>query len=281
MKFLLLAILIIFLTIPSTKTQNNPICKGKRYMCDNNHTIINNVTKATPAATTTTNSTNSTSSNSTNSTNATANTTAVVVANNPFYCGRSNDTKDKLTVYLVCPTQNTQTYCNWTSTTFGSMAKCLDIPPANLILPGEPCTKNAECQSTTCVNDICIGRQLGQSCDNDTDCDVGLFCSSIGFCIPQQQVGQNCSRDVECSNNCACSLGTCVYYYSFDNFLPANNSVVCASGYVFNGTCFPGIVSQIKGRPCAADSDCMGWNYTGGLIQYGQCQCGYNGGITT
>ena len=55
--------------------------------------------------------------------------------------------------------------------------------------------------------------------------------------------------------------------------------MVCASGYIANGTCYPGLVSQIKGRPCASDRDCTAINYKGEIMQYGKCECGFNGGI--
>lgn len=85
-----------------------------------------------------------------------------------------------------------------------------------------------------------------------------------------------------------------MYYYSFDNFLAADNAciikivfvsflnffvVACASGYVKDGQCYPALVSRYKGRTCATDDDCQAYNYKGELVQYGECQCGYNGGL--
>lgn len=54
--------------------------------------------------------------------------------------------------------------------------------------------------------------------------------------------------------------------------------VACASGYLNNGSCYPALVSEFKGRPCTSDDECNAYNYKGEIVQYGECQCGYNGG---
>ena len=54
--------------------------------------------------------------------------------------------------------------------------------------------------------------------------------------------------------------------------------MACASGYIQNGQCYPALKSKYKGRPCTNDDECVAYNHLGELVQYGECQCGYNGG---
>lgn len=71
----------------------------------------------------------------------------------------------------------------------------------------------------------------------------------------------------------------CVYYYLLDNNLKADNPKACASGFIRNGTCAPALTSQIKGRPCTSNADCISYDPSQKkLVQYGECSCGYNGG---
>lgn len=194
-------------------------------------------------------------------------------------CMFINDTKNKLHLIKPC-TNPAKPICDYSAIASGSPAYCVaDTTPVELTLPGEYCSKNAHCLSNSCRGGVCKGRALNALCDSDKQCDVGMFCSkTYGVCTAQQLFGSNCTRDNECTNNCACNKQKCVYYYSFDNFLEADNPLACESGYVKDGKCYPALVSRYKGRTCATDDDCEAYNYKRELVQYGECQCGYNGG---
>ena len=60
-----------------------------------------------------------------------------------------------------------------------------------------------------------------------------------------------CTEDYGCVNNCVCNLGNCAYYFANDNGIEADNSDSCLSGYIENGLCTAGRVSDIKGRTCS------------------------------
>ena len=44
-------------------------------------------------------------------------------------------------------------------------------------LPGSSCKEGNECHSLICLeNQKCAGNEEGSACDQDKDCDVGLYC---------------------------------------------------------------------------------------------------------
>jgi len=192
-------------------------------------------------------------------------------------CMFINETKNKLHLIKPCSDPDFPV-CDYSTVAFGTPAYCVPKEAPQKTLAGESCSTNDDCYSGRCVSRICQGNAWNTTCATDNDCGVGLFCSWEGRCANQQLFGQNCTRDFDCTNNCACNKGTCVYYYSFDNFLEADNPVACASGYIENGQCYPALTSRYKGRPCTNDDECVAYNHKGELVQYGECQCGYNGG---
>jgi len=56
-----------------------------------------------------------------------------------------------------------------------------------------------------------------------------------------------------------CNNAKCTFYYSLENGLQANNPRACLSGYInrTNSSCSDGPVSEIKGKPCDTDEDCL------------------------
>ena len=149
MKNIILFILIAFCFI-NINSQNNPVCRGKRYLCDINQTV----------------------------------------SNYSSTCARVYDLKNQIIYLDNCPFENINQTCNWENAQFNSYGNCSDMIQQQLTLPGEFCQRNIDCQSGTCINNICIGNQFNQSCNNDTDCDVGLYCSDQGSCQNQNYIGQ-------------------------------------------------------------------------------------------
>lgn len=136
--------------------------------------------------------------------------------------------------------------CPGFNASYGCMPN--EIPNANLIcgdfqspwppkaFPGEPCSNSTDCWSNVlCVQGTCVGLDVGSACDEDQECDVGMFCSQVigtgGKCAYQLQVNGTCYSDFQCDNNLGCNgigiqnLGTCTPYFSIPNDSPVQNCV--------------------------------------------------------
>ena len=106
-----------------------------------------------------------------------------------------------------------------------SLNRCVADPYQEITnkLPGEMCINNYECLSNSCYipsgKDApeCVGKSLGYSCLNDTECNVGLFCNhneqaKKSTCEKQVPIDSKCNKDEQCLNHLACSNQKCVRY---------------------------------------------------------------------
>lgn len=121
---------------------------------------------------------------------------------------------------------------------------CEDIPaaPEKLDLnPGETCKVDTDCHSGKCNPDKkCSGKKTNESCDDQSDCDVGFVCHNLNqdaTCQPQRKVGESCDDYLTaqfCINAAACDNETC------EELLSRNDGAIvdtmsaaslCKSGY--------------------------------------------------
>lgn len=125
-----------------------------------------------------------------------------------------------------------------------SDAYCVDIPPAPEKLdlnPGEACTADSDCHSQKCgPNKKCVGRRTGESCDDQSDCDVGFACHNLyqaATCQPQRKVGDSCDNYLTsqfCINAAACNNKSCEALLSRNNGAIVDTmsaAALCKSGY--------------------------------------------------
>lgn len=204
-------------------------------------------------------------------------------------------TPDNNIVLQIC--DGSQTFCD----TRGSIAKnhtCMGGPPPHPVgfkYPGEHCFQNSDCVTNTCTNNVCIGQSPGGACVGNSDCDVGLYCGSGFYCVPQLPYGSSCTNDYQCQNNLACNRtifddGVCVGYFSIpiggyvgicQNMLTEGVSNLCQTGACFLlnpgydtlGVCHPPYMN-LHAYPwaCTSDVDCIGYN--GDSSVQGTCSCG-------
>lgn len=101
--------------------------------------------------------------------------------NQPLVCVNRSDYRQKVYMLQQCPSGK---YCPYNSNFTNNTISCVDNIPANKTLPGESCSQNQDCYSVKCVNGICKGASLDQSCKTHEDCDPGYFCN-ISHCSKQ------------------------------------------------------------------------------------------------
>jgi hypothetical protein len=72
---------------------------------------------------------------------------------------------------------------------------------------GEQCAADAECDSSSCVDDKCVDKKgSGDDCAADTECSSGT-CTS-GKCTGKKAEGDDCEADEDCDSD-RCSAGKC------------------------------------------------------------------------
>ena len=141
--------LLLFTFLTLGFAQFNPICKGKRYMCDYNDEI-----KEGGVCMIITDTKNKLH--------------LVKPCTDPSYpiCNYTD------LVY------NESAYCT---------APASPAVKRGSTLPGEKCKTSSECYSSTCKSGFCRGKKFNQTCSSDYDCDIGLFCSDTSnVCLYQK-----------------------------------------------------------------------------------------------
>lgn len=99
--------------------------------------------------------------------------------------------------------------------------QCEDVTPlAQQLQNGRSCQYAGQCISRQC-DGRCKGLELGGSCSNHTDCDVGMACLASGqwpfltTCQKLNGVGAACGSDFECAVDGICWAGTCQGLYQY------------------------------------------------------------------
>jgi len=104
---------------------------------------------------------------------------------------------------------------------------------------GEDCSKDADCDSSSCVDDKCVEKKgSGEDCGSDSECNSGT-CTS-GKCAGKKAGGEECDSDEDCDSD-KCTESKCAdsssgsgkarklwigveFQYDID-FLPGSNDV--------------------------------------------------------
>lgn len=174
-------------------------------------------------------------------------------------------------------------------TTKNSTCTTSPEPSDNPLYPGETCSKDLDCLSDDCLNQVCVGKPENSTCEESSECDVGLYCSRDFICEAQKDELDYCHKDTDCKNNMGCykwdyeKHGQCIKYYSLprkefvfdceDNF-----SLFCESGNCGGpggkGVCIESIKPRYLLYACESDEDCVGESF--GWQFYGECECGLN-----
>lgn len=154
--------------------------------------------------------------------------------------------------------------------TCGSNYYCI---AGQLKADGQSCTKNTECTSGNCYNNLCCA--AGQKCCKTwSDCEFSQNCGTNYYCVekPKKANGENCTSSYDCqSDNCGfynsayticCESGkTCCRSNSECPF-----AYTCGSNYY----CVSSTPKKIEGQSCTSNSECSS-NYCGNNIC---CQSG-------
>jgi len=81
--------------------------------------------------------------------------------------------------------------------------RCIDSKCFKPMYNGYPCKKNEECFGNKCLDHICKGFMLNESCDpnKEVQCDSGLFCSFLTkTCMNQRKYNETCGEHLENEN---------------------------------------------------------------------------------
>lgn len=214
---------------------------------------------------------------STNTTSRWATNQCIFAANDIYYDYRYISVQANKN---ACPVNTT---CYATPNSYGNVT----CSKTNLRYPGDYCSGNNQCESLSCINNVCIGISLGQTCVYATDCNPGLFCNFTSFkCEYNVPIGGDCTHSYACQNNLTCNLGTCIQLFSLaigqavDNATNYGYSQACASGFAaydttkLNKVCATAPISSgVVNALCNPGSVCN--DSTGVYTKI--CQCGTNG----
>lgn len=123
------------------------------------------------------------------------------------------------------------------------VGKCVDRE--NVIeglLPGSTCDSDSQCRSNNC-GDTCKGVGQGGACTYHWECDVGLFCNSLGVCQSTILKNQICDNATEvCETGYICSrfgqspgsaiqTNTCLEIFSVDDDVDVTHAAACKGGF--------------------------------------------------
>eukprot|EP00361_Fabrea_salina_P001189 CAMPEP_0202428950 /NCGR_PEP_ID=MMETSP1345-20130828/2835_1 /ASSEMBLY_ACC=CAM_ASM_000843 /TAXON_ID=342563 /ORGANISM="Fabrea Fabrea salina" /LENGTH=801 /DNA_ID=CAMNT_0049040067 /DNA_START=230 /DNA_END=2632 /DNA_ORIENTATION=+ len=189
-------------------------------------------------------------------------------------------------------------YCDYKA--LNQSAYCMEWPwPANNTkYPGDPCYGDSNCISGICLSGKCKGSLQGFSCSENSHCDVGLFCNSLGKCQQQLAEGETCKDDFECQNMYACNAtsrqsGMCVKYFSFEVGETVNDCMGFKTPEGFSNLCETGSCKKIPGpstigictlqyeldgpypHTCDRNEDCIATDSENKTLM-GSCECGMN-----
>ena len=106
--------------------------------------------------------------------------------------------------------------------------------------PGEYCRNDTECYSGSCVNNTCTGKDLGDDCLDDGECNSKFFCKD-GKCAETLALKAACDVFTnKCKANLVCDNAECVKIGSKNNGENAMIPGACKSLYTMKGVCAPG-----------------------------------------
>jgi hypothetical protein len=105
----------------------------------------------------------------------------------------------------------------------------------------------AICQSSRCVNGVCVGAELHGACLDPFGCNPGLFCNAtlaVPICEKPNKAGNFCGKpnyDLACENGSLCLNGLCTKQFSLDDGAKvtdcATQGTLCKSGACYDNLC--------------------------------------------
>ena len=165
----------------------------------------------------------------------------------------------------------------------------------SIAYPGEKCSKDSDCDSNLCKENICKGSAKGKKCITNTDCNSGLYCNN-GICDKLFSIGDTgCTDDFQCENHAACNItestGTCFKYFSLNpgeivaTCSSQNYNFLCTSGLcgTYNNGLFVCLNDVKNSIPnpyiCSPNSKCESIpDSITGTILTADCDCGLGTG---
>lgn len=170
--------------------------------------------------------------------------------------------------------------------------KCTKIPTMQTKYPGEWCQLDSQCTSNLCKGKgnetFCVGRVVDEVCQDDMECDAGLFCNRTShLCAKVANKGQTCNENLLCNAYTVCNKGTCVLKGSLLNGDNSTSGAACKSQHLRNGKCSDGPkLDRSTERkdptegpifcPDEAKPSCT-YTYSKGDSYTDRCVCGRNG----
>jgi len=105
------------------------------------------------------------------------------------------------------------------------------------ILPGMWAPSDDMCESKTRNQDgICVGKQIGESCNFDFDCDVDSYCEKgTQLCVPARNEKEVCGGNLQapfCKSYLSCYNGFCEKFGKFPIGNPSTDPRMCISNEI-------------------------------------------------
>ena len=177
-----------------------------------------------------------------------------------------NDTT-KINTFYIKECEKKDTYCHYF---FESKAEqCSSDPPK--AYPGEYCNSDKDCFKSKCKEGICKGKGVKEACEEDYECDAGLFCFKRE-CQHLLSKGDDCDGTKKCKVNLICNKNKCTEYGSLGKGEAASAPAACNSYLIEDEKCQEGYKLETSRDACGNDTKCK---YTRGketLIK--DCVCG-------
>ena len=161
----------------------------------------------------------------------------------PKGCSKTEKIDDVI-VHTLNPCKNQDEFCDFVHP-FGETDQCVLYGSRPELYPGEFCKDDQECISGTCQAKkkgqpkVCIGNEREEYCDNDGDCNPGLYCHSH-LCKPVVPLGSKCDDEHKCSATGVCDLNECVLIGSKSPGDASDVPAACSTFFIFKGECAKG-----------------------------------------
>lgn len=193
--------------------------------------------------------------------------------------------------YQLSTCLDSRPYCDTSNMAIDSL--CSSTYPkdgSTLAFPGEPCSKDSDCELDLCLGSTCFGKVLNEDCESNLECNPGLRCH-LGKCSTLQRSGSACESDYDCIPSHGCNNRVCTEYFSLAAgtiVSDCNNgdqtSLFCAeSSCIYNsksrvGICIPPYKSVNASPACTSSAQCVGESTYNGVkySKVSSCQCGMN-----
>ncbi len=110
-----------------------------------------------------------------------------------------------------------------------------NMKPGNLV-EKDYCFVNSDCSSNICINNECMGKEIGSHCYYDHECHNNQYCNKTSkACSKKAKIGDECLSNKMCPNDAGCLYGICTAYNSLvdgTKILNENLAIYCESGYI-------------------------------------------------